>query len=87
MIKPPSQDRLETALRIAWADPEAPALAFRFVLGCYRDALAAQAAGFTVDWPALAESLIPQLKVTNDEFNATNRRGPGRQPGHGELNP
>ena len=85
MTKHPEQVRLETALRVARADSEAPALAFRFVLGCYRDGLGAQGAGFTVDWPAMAESLIPQLKVTDDEFSTTNRRGNRSESDHGEL--
>lgn len=58
----PDQVRLETALRIAWADPTAPKLAFRAVLGRYKAALQAQDDGLQVDWGAMAALEIPLLQ-------------------------
>jgi hypothetical protein len=61
MKKHPDQERLEQALRASWESP-VDILQFRYVLGCYRDALEAQAAGFKVDWSTTAQSLIPLLE-------------------------
>ncbi len=85
MKKHPDQLRVEAALKDAMTDETTPILAFRFVLGVYRDALAAQGSGFLVDWPAMAQCLIPQLKYeVNHEYSTTDCRGDGRESGHGE---
>lgn len=62
VTKDPNQVRLETALRIAWADPETPPLAFRAVLGRYKAALQAQDDGLQMDWATMAALEIPLLQ-------------------------
>lgn len=62
----PDQARLETGLRVAWADPRTPPLAFRAALGSYKAALQAQQEGLAVDWAAMAGALLPALDPDDD---------------------